>query len=205
MLELIADGLHFPTGITFDDQGIPYVTECGLPFGGAPVAGRLVRIEAGNLTCLLDGLRSPLNGVTFYHNFFYLSEGGNPGRISRLSNTGELEILLDALPGFGNYHTNMAVIGPDEKLYFSQGALTNSGIIGLDAYDLGWLKRLPHNADLPGYPVTLTGENFETDNPVFSGARLAYSHRGFFCFWHRNAGASNNRSSAPLHGRRDAL
>jgi len=63
----------------------------------------------------------------------------------------------------------MAVVGPDERLYFSQGAMTNSGIVGLDAYELGWLRRLPHAHDVPGYDVVLAGENVETDDPIGGG------------------------------------
>jgi glucose/arabinose dehydrogenase len=75
-------------------------------------------------------------------------------------------VILDDLPGPGNYHTNMVAFGPDGKLYFSQGAMTNTGIVGLDAYELGWLRRLPHAHDLPGYDIVLTGLNVETDNPL---------------------------------------
>ena len=37
--------------------------------------------------------------------------------------------------------------------------MTNTGIVGLDAYEMGWLKRLPHAHDLPGYDISLTGVN----------------------------------------------
>jgi glucose/arabinose dehydrogenase len=74
--------------------------------------------------------------------------------------------LVDDLPGPGNYHTNMVTFGPDGRLYFSQGAMTNTGVVGLDAYALGWLRRLPHAHDLPGYDITLTGVDFETEDPL---------------------------------------
>jgi hypothetical protein len=60
----------------------------------------------------------------------------------------------------------MAVVGPDGKLYFSQGSLTNLGIVGLDAYAIGWLRRLPHGHDVPGYAVTLAGVNVTTPDPT---------------------------------------
>src|SRR5262249_28411971 len=75
------------------------------------------------------------------------------------------------LPEPGNYHTNMVVFGPEGKLYFSQGAMTNTGIVGLDAYQLGWLRRLPHAHDLPGYNIILAGVNAETPNPLAHGRR----------------------------------
>jgi hypothetical protein len=49
----------------------------------------------------------------------------------------------------------VVIFASDGKLYFSQGAITNTGVVGLDAYELGWLRRLPHAHDLPGYDIAL--------------------------------------------------
>jgi glucose/arabinose dehydrogenase len=166
---LVAEGLDFPTSLTFDAEGTPWVAESGLPFAGAAPGGRIRRIDPdGQGETLLGDLKWPVNGLGFHDGLFYIAEGGHPGRISRWAPGGERETVLDGMPGLGNYHTNMTVVGPDGWLYFSQGALTNSGVIGLDAYELGWLKRLPHNHDVPGYDVVLTGLNLETDNPLGS-------------------------------------
>ncbi|HEV7402235.1 MAG TPA: hypothetical protein VGO11_04880 [Chthoniobacteraceae bacterium] len=166
-MELVANGFNFPTSVTFDTEGTAYVAEAGLGFAGAPRGGRILRVEPnGQSTCLLEGLRPPVNGLTFHKGSLLISEGGDPGRISRLSLDGRWETVLDGLPGLGNYHTNMVAVGPDERLYFSQGAMTNSGIVGLDAYELGWLRRLPHDHDLPGWDVVLAGVNVECDNPL---------------------------------------
>ena len=167
--ELIAEGFNFPTSLTLDARGNLYVAESGLPFDGAKPGGRIHRVQPdGRTSCLLDKLRQPVNGLTYHNGYLYISEGGYPGRISRLSLEGEWSVVLDQLPGLGNYHTNMVAVGPDNKLYFSQGAMTNSGIVGLDAYDLGWLKCLPHTHDIPGYEIELAGVNVETENPLSS-------------------------------------
>jgi glucose/arabinose dehydrogenase len=166
-LELVADGLNFPTSIAFDDDGIAYIAESGLPFGGNPPGGTILRLEpGGNRTVLAEGLREPVNGLAFHHGAFYVSEGGHPARLSRLATDGTVDPLVDGLPGPGNYQLNMAVVGPDQRLYFSQGAMSNLGIVGLDSYDIGWLRRLPHGHDLPGYAVTLAGFNVQTDDPT---------------------------------------
>ncbi|HEX7312576.1 MAG TPA: hypothetical protein VF297_01575 [Pyrinomonadaceae bacterium] len=165
--ELVAEGLSFPTSLTFDEEGAAYVAESGLPFGGASPGGRVWRVEAGGRRSLVaEGLRHPVNGLTFHEGSLYVSEGGHPGRIIRLELDGRQTVLLDGLPGLGNYHTNMVAFGPDGKMYFSQGALTNTGIVGLDAYELGWLRRLPHEYDVPGYDVVLAGVNVETRDPL---------------------------------------
>jgi glucose/arabinose dehydrogenase len=166
-ITIVAEGLDFPTSVAFDAEGTPWIAESGLPFAGAAPGGRIRRVgKDGRAETVLGDLRSPVNGLCFHDGAFFIAEGGHPGRISRWAPGKNLETVLDGLPGLGNYHTNMAVAGPDGWLYFSQGALTNSGVIGLDAYDLGWLQRLPHNHDVPGLDVVLAGLNLETDNPL---------------------------------------
>jgi glucose/arabinose dehydrogenase len=167
-LEMVFDELSFATSLALGEDGSFYVAESGLRFDGAPPGGRIWHLTPdGERKLLVQNLHAPVNGVSLHGGRLYVSEGGCPGRISRWDlHGGSREVILDNLPGDGNYHTNMAVFGRDDKLYFSQGAMTNTGIIGLDAYELGWLRRLPHNYDLPGYDVVLNGVNVETPNPL---------------------------------------
>ena len=151
------DHLHFPTSLALAADGTLYVAESGLPFDGAPAGGSVSRIGPDGVPVrIAGGLRAPVNGLQWHEGSLIVSEGGNPGRISRLDPaSGRRTTILDGLPGLGNYHTNMAVAGPDRKLYFSQGAMTNSGVIGLDSSELPWLGAVEHNCDIPGYDVTL--------------------------------------------------
>nr|BFD89386.1 hypothetical protein KitaXyl93_07460 [Kitasatospora sp. Xyl93] len=175
-LTVLADGLDFPTSLAFDDEGRTYLAESGLPFGGAAPGGRIWRLEPGtgtsSRTLLADGLAAPVTGLLWHEGDLYVSEGG-AGRITRLGPDGRRTVIVDGLPGPGNYHVDMAVAGPDGKLYFAQGAMSNLGIIGLDAYELGWLGRLPHSYDVPGLDIELTGVNVTTDDPLAgrAGAR----------------------------------
>lgn len=165
--QLVTEGLSFPTSICFDTEGNAFVAESGLPWDGAEKGGRVSRILSnGKRELIAEGLRHPVNGLCWLNGHLIVSEGGFPGRISRLSLSGERTTILDDLPGMGNYHTNMVAPGPDGMLYFGQGALTNLGVIGLDAYQLGWLGHLPHNCDAPGMAVVLKGQSFETDDPT---------------------------------------
>jgi glucose/arabinose dehydrogenase len=167
--ELVAGDLTFPTSLAFDDSGLAYIAESGLPFGGAPPRARILLVDSdGRLQVVADGFRAPITGLSHRNGLLYISEGGHPGRISRLSLDGKSSVVLDGLPGPGNYHTNMAIVGPDGWLYFSQGAMTNSGVVGLDSYELGWLRRLPHAHDIPGLDIVLAGANFETEDPASS-------------------------------------
>ena len=153
----VAANLHFPTSVAFGPDGVIYIAESGLPFDGAPPGGRVLRFSPdGRRECLIDGLRAPVTGATMHDGWLYISEGGNPGRITRYhTTTGDWRVVLDGLPGFGNYHTNRGVIGPGGQLYFSQGAMTNSGIIGADSADLAWLCEIAHHCDIPGFDIVL--------------------------------------------------
>lgn len=166
-LEWIAWGFRFPTSLTFDETGAAYVAEAGLPFGGAPSGGRIWRVASdGSRVLLADSLQPPVNGLTYHDGSLYVTEGGHPARIARISPDGKKTRIVGGLPGPGNYHANMVAFGPDGKLYFSQGAMTNTGIIGLDAYELVWLHCLPHAHDLPGFDLVLAGANSETSDPL---------------------------------------
>lgn len=185
-MQTVASQLDFPTSVAFDCEGVPHVAESGLPLDGAPSGGRVWRVcSEERRDCLAQGLRAPVTGLSYYKGVFYVSEGGNPGRITRLFPDGQRQVVLDGLPGFGNYHTNTVAIGPDEKIYFGQGSHTNSGIIGADSLHLAWLGRLPHDPDIPGFDVRLTGWNAEAVDPhspnggssVVTGAFAAYGQQ----------------------------
>jgi glucose/arabinose dehydrogenase len=166
---VVVDGLQFPTSLVFDPDGRCYVAESGLAFGDAAPGGRVWQLEDplddSSRTLVADGLAAPITGLCWHDGVLYVSEGG-AGRISRVDRDGNRSVVVDGMPGPGNYHTNMAVVGPDEKLYFSQGAMTNLGIMGLDAYELGWLRMLPHAHDVPGLDITLADVGVTTPDPL---------------------------------------
>ena len=181
---VVAGGLTFPTGLAFDERERLHVVESGLNFSGPEAHGRLLRLDNhGRFRVLTTGLRAPVNGLTRHEGAWLVAEGGNPGRLSRIDDLGNRETILDGLPGGGNYHTNMIAVGLDGKLYFGQGAATNSGVVGPDGRQLSWLKQTAHPHDIPGYTVTLSGWSAETrphpnGQPHYTGAFQPYSKPG---------------------------
>ncbi|MBW3614375.1 MAG: sugar dehydrogenase [Actinobacteria bacterium] len=168
----VAGDLSFPTSVAISDSGEVYVGESGLPFAGATPGGRVWHLAGdGERTLVASGLAPPLNGLTWHDGALFASEGG-AGRISRITLDGVVSPVIEGLPGPGDYHVNMVAFAPDGKLYFSQGSMTNLAIVGLDALELGWLRRIPDAHDIPGYDVVLAGTNVETDDPRTPGRRV---------------------------------
>ncbi|WP_026462082.1 PQQ-dependent sugar dehydrogenase [Adhaeribacter aquaticus] len=169
-IEAIAQGLNYPTAITFDDSGNIYVTEAGYAYGEIWTQARLLRIEPdGKTTQVAEGGKNgPWSGLSFYQGNFYVSEGGTleKGRILRITPNGAITPVIQDLPTGGDHFTTGPVIGPDGNIYFGLGTYTNSGVVGLDNYRYGWLKRNPQLHDIPCRDITLAGQNFITDNPL---------------------------------------
>jgi glucose/arabinose dehydrogenase len=179
-LELICDGLTFPNSLTFDVQGNAFIGESGVPFyDGAPSAAVLRIAMDGSREYVAQDLGRPLNGTTWFDGGLFISVGDDPGQIICIAEDGARTTIVNNLPGPGNYHINMVAFGPDGKLYFSQGAMSNLGIVGLDAYELGWLMRLPHAHDVPGLDIELAGFNAETEDPF--GEEGSTVATGAFC------------------------
>jgi glucose/arabinose dehydrogenase len=167
-IDLVATGLTFPTGVAFDDRGRVYVTEAGYSYGEVWTTPRLLRVEQnGTTTVIAAGRHAPWTGVDFHRGHFYVAEGGEAGggRIVRIGMDGSVTPLVEALPSLGDHHTNGPAVGPDGWVYFGVGTATNSGVVGLDNWDFGWLKRHPEFHDVPCDDVTLAGKNYTTPNP----------------------------------------
>ncbi|HZW09867.1 MAG TPA: hypothetical protein VFF69_08180 [Phycisphaerales bacterium] len=183
-IDAVATGLTFPTGVAFDDAGVPHVVESGYSYGEVWTTARLLRLETdGSLTELATGENGPWNGLAFHEGAFYIAEGGQKegGRILRVGPEGRVQVVVDGLPSLGDHHTNGPAIGPDGFIYFGQGTATNAGVVGKDNADFGWLARHPEFHDVPAFDVTLAGRNFTgpdaiggSGSDVTTGAFLPY-------------------------------
>lgn len=172
-IEAVASGLTFPTGVAVDAEGVPHVVEAGYSYGEVWTVPRLLRIERDGAVKVLarGGRNGPWTGVAFSNEAFYVAEGGQleGGRILRIAADGMVTALVSGLPSFGDHHTNGPAVGPDGKIYFGQGTATNSGVVGEDNAQFGWLERSPAFHDVPCRDIRLVGRNFESGNPLEAG------------------------------------
>ena len=167
-IDVVATGLTFPSGITFDDQGRLYVTEAGYSYGDVRLTPRLLRLEpGGSTTVIAEGSNPPWNGVEYRDGTFYIAGGHlQPGQVLGVSMDGRIRVLVEGLPSLGDHHTNGPAVGPDGWIYFGQGTATNSGIVGLDNFGFGWPHRYPEFHDVPCQDVVLAGKNYTTPTPL---------------------------------------
>lgn len=168
---VVAQEFTFPVAVAFDGEGRPVVLEAGYSYGEIFTTPKLVRVEPdGSKKVVAEGRQGgPWTGMVYRDGAFYVADGGesNHGRILRIDEqTGETTELVKGIPTLGDHHTNGPAFGPDGKLYFATGTATNSGVVGVDNYQFGWLKRFPEFHDVPCEDIELTGWSAETENPL---------------------------------------
>lgn len=160
VLERVVSGLTYPTGVLFDGEGGVYVIEGGYTYGPAKGPARVLKVDGERLTPVAEGLQGPVTGALWHQGALYIAEGGAPGRISRVVPGQGRSTLVTGLRTFGDHYGSELVLGPDGFLYFGVGTATNSGVVGMDNFILGWLPQLPHEHDVPARDIRLVGESY---------------------------------------------
>lgn len=171
-MEKVISELTFPTVIAFDDEKNMYVVEAGYAYGAEPGEGRIFKVSSdGNIKEVAGGFAGPVTGLTWHKGELYVAEGGferkaepGCGRIIKVSPSGEKQAIVSNLRTCGDHFTEDVKVGPDEKLYFTVGTATNSGVVGKD--NMSWVERNPQFHDQPARDYVLVGKNFVTENPL---------------------------------------
>lgn len=202
-IEVITTGLTFPTGITFDEEGIPYVVEAGYSYGEVWEEPKLLQVrQDGSVRVVLAGGKNgPWNGVAYDDGFFYISEGGelNGGKILKVSKEGNVTVLVENLPGMGDHHTNGPVV-KDGFVYFGQGTATNAAVVGTDNYEFGWLKRYPGFHDIPCKDIVVNGHSFSSSNPLTEDAKDKATTSAYAPFGKTHADGALVKGATPCTG-----
>jgi hypothetical protein len=168
-IELVTRDLTFPTGIAFGDNGAIYVVESGYANGEVVTTPRILEIDPRGAIVreVARGTHGPWNGLAYHDGALFVSQGGameQTGRLARIELDGTQQVLVDRLPS-GDHHTNGPII-VDGWVYFGQGTMTNSAIVGIDNHKMGWLQRAPTAHDVPCRDIELAGTNFTSANPL---------------------------------------
>ncbi|MGN6708207.1 MAG: PQQ-dependent sugar dehydrogenase [Candidatus Nitrosocosmicus sp.] len=188
-MEPVLWNLTLPSTVTFDDNGSMYIAEQGYSYGGFHPTPRILKMDSmGNVSVVADRqLNGPITDIEFdkKNATLYVS---HKGIISSVDLTGRVKDLIVGLPSMGDHQNNQIALGPDGRFYFGQGTVTNTGVAGEDSYVYEWLKTSPELHDIPAQNITLTGQNFQTLNPLtpqnlhdyaVTGAYVPFNHTTF--------------------------
>ena len=167
-IEPVLWNLTLPSTVTFDDNGTMYVAESGYSYGDFKPIPRILKVDLkdNRTQVLVDrGLNGPITDIEFnkHNGVLYVS---HRGIISAVDPAGRIKDLIVGLPSMGDHHNDQIAIGSDGRFYFGQGTVTNTGVVGEDSYTYGWLKTSPQLHDIPCEDVRLTGQNFNSSNPL---------------------------------------
>jgi len=188
-VEVVASGLNAPSALEITPDGTIYIGESG--YGGAyaatagyegVTAGRILRLNRnGGITVVTGDFKAPLAG--FYHDRDGNLIVSHNGSITEVTPRGRRD-LISGLPSLGDHKNNNVVAGPDGRIYWAQGTVTNTGIVGLDNWVL-WGRFFPSPKDVPCRDIVLNGVNVTTADPrslipfqrVQTGAFSPFGHK----------------------------
>lgn len=178
-IEPVVTGLTFPTSIAWDEEGRMHVLEAGYAYGPKEVGpGRVLRIENGTPTTVVDGLNSPATDVKFRESEMYVAHRGT---LSVIRDGARVDLLTESPSG--DHYTGEIAFDQEGWVYVGNGTVTNSGVVGDDNFRFGWVTDNPDLHDVPARDVKLTGRNYEavdlrTPNPADKAVTGGFSPFG---------------------------
>ena len=172
--------LTAPTAIAFDADGslivamgerggevriIGYRTD-GTPFAIYP------QTDHPLLSLVTPGgwhMYGPVGGMVCYQGKVFVShrDADDMGVISALDYHGHHSTIVGNLPAQGDYGvTDLAISPTNGRLYFGVGTATNSGVVGPDNWQSGWVRDHLLVHDEPWQDLALLGYRFDSPNPL---------------------------------------
>jgi glucose/arabinose dehydrogenase len=163
--EVVVTDLTYPSTVALDEAGALYVAESGYVYGDASAPARIWKIGSdGSPTLFVEqGLAGPITDLLWHQGQLFVS---HRGKVSIADVRGGLRDIVTGLPSNGDHHNNQLAVGPDGMIYMGQGTATNSGIVGVDNWAMGWLKRFPKFHDTPARTIKLRNVDLLSMNPM---------------------------------------
>src|SRR5687767_9780002 len=186
----VVRGLTGPIDVEFDKDGTMVVVEGGI--GGREPRLFAVKPDGTQFDIYPVGRRFPVSlfnkGFQIYGPVGGIAVSGDGtvycshrdenglGVITAFKYDGTHRDVVGGLPARGDHGMGDVAIGPGGRLWFACGSATNSGVVGGDNWDVGWVKQYPLFSDRPFTDMKLRGYRFDSPNPragLFGGADVA--------------------------------
>ena len=175
-----AQNLNCPTAICFDPDGTMFVVEGGFDNQPLHIFGR--RADNSTIEIYPRGTRvpfinkpykiyGPVGGIAANNGKLFVShrDANDMGVITAFGYDGSHSTIVSEFPAQGEYGiTDIAIHPGDGRLYFGVGPATNSGVVGIDDWSIGWMKKHPDACDVSPVDLKLYGLKFTSPNP-FTG------------------------------------
>ncbi len=186
-------GLTAPVAVAFDTDDPAYIgsvliAESGIGdtdlriFGFKPDGTQFWVYPRGSTLPFIGQkfrIHAPVGGMIVHKGKVYVShrDANGLGVITAFDYDGNHTTIVGDLPAAGDYSlTDLAVHPTNGRLYFGLGAATNSGVVGLDNWQAGWVDYFATFSDQPLTDLRLNGYRFTTQNPrggLFGGDDIA--------------------------------
>ena len=153
-IEVFLKDLNAPTAMIFNEYGDVYIADSGLATGYPKV----LKLVNDRFEVLAENFSVPISGINYLNGILYVS---HRGYVTKLYQDGTRQNIIMGLPSNGDHYNSPVTFSPDNKLYFGQGTVTNSGVVGRDN---DWVMTSPLLCDYAGDYIMLHGQNFETKN-----------------------------------------
>jgi len=153
-IEAFALGLDTPTSMVFSENGDLYIAESG-ERSGKP---KVYVLNNGRFEIVAENFFAPITGINYFDGSLYIS---HKGHITVIRSNGSRQDIISGLLCNGDYGISNIAFGPEGKIYFGQGTVTNSGVVGMDN---DWVLSHPFLHDEPTHDIILVGQNFDTGN-----------------------------------------
>ncbi|MFA9375275.1 MAG: sorbosone dehydrogenase family protein [Lachnotalea sp.] len=153
-IEVFIKGLNAPSSMVFDENGNILIADSGLATGNPSV----LQLVNNKFEIIAENFNIPISGINYLNGVIYVS---HRGFVTQVFKDGTRKNIIMGLPSNGDNYNSPVTFSPDQKLYFGQGTVTNSGVVGNDNE---WVDISPLLCDYTGDYIMLYGQNFESDN-----------------------------------------
>lgn len=187
LLQTVAEGFTAATALAVDPEGGVYVADRGSRGREVrisriePATGERIEIypvDRRSVFGLFDSrsrLYGPVGGMAFQDGELFVSarDENDDGLIVafNLADWKEemppMRTVVGELPARGDHGvTDIAIHPTTGRLYFGLGSATNSGVVGVDNWSVGWLKKHRGFHDRPLVDLKIGGYRFDTEDPA---------------------------------------